>query len=414
MKLDEAIKWLETKPKFKVRTDLNKIFHALELLNNPQNDFKTIHISGTNGKGSVAHYLASIISQFESVGLFTSPYVIKFNERIQINDQQIADAELLEYILWAKEFDEEYYQSYNESFSFFELLTIIAFKYFSDKKVNYAIIEVGIGGLLDATNVVNAKLSIITSIGLDHRPQLGNTLEEILNQKLGILKPSATLITAVNGYEETIDSYAKAKSAKVFYITDNDLKIIQSFPLTFEFENAIYTPSLQGLYQAKNASLAVKAIKLLFPQITTKIINVGLKKTTNAGRFEIVSRNPFIVLDGAHNAEAVLELANSVKTIFKDKNVIVLFTSMADKPYNEMLKILNEISQNINLTVLDYPRALTTFSPEMKGQYKIYFNPIAGFEELVSKLTINDVLVITGSIFLVSKISHYLLAENEL
>lgn len=407
MKIKDAINWLEHKPRFKTKTDLEKMKKALSLLGNREKTFKAIHITGTNGKGSTAHLISKVLSKVKKVGLFTSPYVTRFNERLQINDVEIEDEKLLKYIIWAKDFDEFYFNEYDDNFSFFELLTLIMIKYFSDEKVDYAVIEVGIGGKLDATNVIDANYAIITSLGLDHTLQLGSSLEEILTEKLGILKENKMLFTAVDHYDEIILSYAAIKNAKVTFVKDNDYQVFNNFPLAFMYDSKIYTPSLQGLYQVKNIILAILVSKEIIAD--EMLIKEGIEEAVNPGRFEIITKNPFIILDGAHNYEAIDKLFISLKEIFKDKKIKVLYASMEDKPYVKMIKRIKTLTTEIYLTSLDYPRALKNFSDGVFKGLKIYKDPLNGFKTIKESLLQDDVLVVTGSIYLVSLIRSELI-----
>jgi dihydrofolate synthase/folylpolyglutamate synthase len=244
MKIKEAISWLEGKQRYKIKTDLSKMRKALNIMGNPEKDFKAIHITGTNGKGSVAHTISKVLSKVKKVGLFTSPYVTRFNERLQINDEEIDDDILLNYIIWAKEFDEKYLKEYDDNFSFFELLTLIMIKYFSDEKVDYAVIEVGIGGRLDSTNVIDADYAVITSIGLDHTKQLGDTLEKILKEKLEIAKENKKLFTAVDSLLKVILDYCISKNIELYLVSDNDYELIDKYPLTFKYEGEVYQTNL--------------------------------------------------------------------------------------------------------------------------------------------------------------------------
>lgn len=409
MKITEAIKWLEYKPRLKEKKDLSKMKQALKLLGNPEKTFKTIHVTGTNGKGSVCHFLSSALKSKYKVGLFTSPYVIRFNERLQINDLEIEDDKLLKYILWAKEFDENYFEVYNDKFSFFELLTLIMIKYFSEEKVDYAIVEVGIGGRLDSTNVIDADYAVITSLGVDHVEQLGSSKESILKEKLGIVKNNKTLFTAVVNYDEVIDEDIFSKNAKVDYLTDNDFKISSNYPLAFTYQDEVYYSGLQGLYQVKNAILAIKVLKRL--SLDDAFIKKGIKEAVNPGRFEIISKEPLIILDGAHNFEAMQKLTESLELIFKDKKIKILYGTMEDKPYQKIVPLLRALTNEIYLTSVAFPRALKDFNEKLFKGLKVYTNPLEAFIQLKSSLTSNDILVITGSMYLVSLIRNCIL-EN--
>lgn len=406
MKVKEAINWLETKPRFKEKVSLDKMKNALKILDHPEKNFKAIHITGTNGKGSVAKFLSNTLKTNYKVGLFTSPYIVKFNERIQINNEFIKDEDLLEYILWAKDFDDKYFSKYQDNFSFFELLTLIAIKYFNDQNVDYAIIEAGIGGKLDSTNVIDSKISVITSVGIDHVDQLGETLEEILEQKLGIVKEEGVLFTAIKDFNDVIDNTILNKNAKVKYITNN-FEIINEYPLEFKYNDLTYKPNLQGLYQINNAMLAIEVLKYLNQD--KKVIIKGINETINPGRFEIIKTNPTIILDGAHNFEAIKKLTESLKLMFPNKKINILFTAMGDKPYIKMVKRLKETTPYVYLTQLTLPRALKNFNEDVFKGLKVYEKPLEAFLTIKETLDVDDILVITGSMYLVSEIRNYIL-----
>lgn len=400
MNLKEAISWLENRPRFKDKISLEKMNSLNIKLGSPDKYFKSIHITGTNGKGSTAHFLSGILKTKYKVGLFTSPYILKFNERLQINDQMISDERLLEYILKIKEFIENYEVLIDDKFTFFELLTIIAFQYFKDEEVDYAIIEVGIGGKLDSTNIINSELAIITSLGKDHEMQLGSSLESILDNKLGIVKNETPLFTAVTGFDEMINNHVKTMDTTVKYISRSDAEIINNFPLEFKFENVLYKPKMQGLFQVNNALLAINAAKLIDDSFNEEELVEGINNSYNPGRFELIKEKPYVILDGAHNKEAMLALSESIGMFFNKDKVKVLFACMDDKPFDEMISILKKMSSEIILTEIDYHRAYKVSS--MHENLLKYQDPIKGYKEITKRLKEDEVLIITGSLYFVS------------
>lgn len=400
--INELINWVENRPRFKDKTDLKKMQQAASFLGDPQNDYQVIHITGTNGKGSTAHFISSVLSQVKRVGLFTSPYVVKFNERIQINDQMISDADLLKNLSFMKTFIESYEAQTDETFTFFEIMTLMAFKYFSDQKVDYAIIEVGIGGTLDSTNIVNPRLSIITSLGFDHQNQLGDSLESILKNKLGIVKKHTPLITGVEGFDDQINAHATFMESAVFYLKDEMITIQQKSPLIFSFEHHTYKPNLQGIYQAKNASLAIMAMHYLEPKLPIKTIKKGISEAFNPGRFEIISEKPLIILDGAHNLSAMETLLKTIEATYPTYHKKVLFASMQDKPFLKLLDLIETITDDITLTTIDYHRAL-----DIDGlNYQKIKDPILAFNTLSQSLAEDELLLVTGSLYFVSFIRN--------
>lgn len=402
--LKELISWVENRPRFKDKTSLEKLKNCALALGNPQDNFKAIHITGTNGKGSTAQFIYSILKKEKTVGLFISPYILKFNERIQVNGMMITDKELLEYLTFMKNFILEYEKKTNESFTFFEIMTLMAFKYFSDKKVEYAIIEAGIGGKLDSTNIILPVLSIITSVGKDHEKQLGNTLESILDNKLGIVKESVPLITAVTGFDEYIKKYVKTLNTDVTFLDLNEINIINSYPLKFIFKGETYMPKLEGIYQTKNASLAIMAVNYLLPNLSKETIKKGINEAFNPGRFEIIKTSPYIILDGAHNYDGTKALVNSVLNIFPNKKIKVLFSAMQDKEYVKMLEELEKLTKEITITRLDYHRV---FDIDNLNYHKIK-DPIEAYNTLLNNLKEEEVFLVTGSLYFVSFIRNYL------
>ncbi|TNF09882.1 MAG: bifunctional folylpolyglutamate synthase/dihydrofolate synthase, partial [Bacillota bacterium] len=287
----DAINWIEKQIKFKPKTDLDRMKQAYQLLGLNLDGIKKIHVAGTNGKGSVCAYLTHILLEAGyKVGTYTSPYLVRFNERIRINFIEIPDDELLELIQKIYDFNMTFEKTYGEFLSFFELLTLMSMIHFKNQEVDCIVMEVGLGGLLDATNVLNYDLSLITSIGFDHMKQLGNTLESIAYNKLGIVKPYHHLITTVDpSLHPQFVKHCIDHQATFELYTKKNFKVISDFPVKIMVDHVIYELSLLGDYQHLNALLAIKAIHYLFPKISTHKIQQGLKKTTWAGRLEEIA-----------------------------------------------------------------------------------------------------------------------------
>ena len=397
--LKKAVKWVETRVKFKPKADLTKMTAAFSLLNiNAQ--FKKIHVAGTNGKGSTTSYVSNILIEAGyKVGSFLSPYLIKFNERIRLNMQEIDDDNLLRLLNFIHEFENSFFIQYDEHLSFFELLTLVALKYFDEQKCDFIVMEVGIGGLLDSTNVLKYDLSLITNIGFDHMKQLGTTLESIAYNKLGILKEYGILVSTVNNdLFPLFEKYVLDKNAIFHHIPQSSLKIISENPLIFDYLGVSFHPKLLGRHQAFNAALAIKGIKELDLGIEDKFILKGINETTNPGRLEVISKNPLVVIDGAHNIHGISALISSIGAIQTGK-LWVIFSALKDKEPVKMINMLQEISSNIVLTTFDDPRKLSISDIIMELNDVVFVNDFKkAFHFVKVNMNSDDTLLITGSI----------------
>ncbi len=411
--IEEAVAWIEHQVKFKPKTDLDRMRAAALALGNPQDAYKIIHVGGTNGKGSVVSYISTILNKHMKVGTYTSPYILKFNERIKVNLEMIPDDVLLNYINQMVSFNESFSSTYGETLSFFELVTLIALVYFRDQKVDIVVLEVGLGGLLDATNIVTPIASVITNIGFDHMQQLGNTLESIAYNKLGIVKPGIPLFTSVdNELMPQFDAACLEKDSRLYHIHDGLIQIESSEPLQFSYEYHHYETGLQGLYQAKNAALSIAVVNYLFPKIPIRSIKDGIHETVWPGRFEVLSRNPMVILDGAHNRHGIKALVNSVQTMYPNRVIHSLFCAMADKETSLMLEMISSISSTVTVTHFDYKRVaeLSVLLEQTPHPHKRAIeDPVVAVDTLIKDAKPDDILVITGSLYFVSFIRPYLL-----
>ena len=415
---EEAQNWIENIKRFGSRLDLTRITKALELLGNPHLEFKSIHVAGTNGKGSTSNYLKNILVEAGfKVGLYTSPYVVEFNERIKINHLNISDEALIDYTNILHDVSEKLLEEDEENIiTFFEVLTVISFLYFRDNQVDFAVIEVGLGGLLDATNVIIPEISVITNVSYDHMKQLGNTLESIALNKLGIVKENVPLVTSIEDlklypliYEVVSNKHTRVKIINHSLVTD---KVVAE-TTTFKYQEESYELFMPGYHQIKNACLAIETIRLLRLNLNLNIeeshIKNGLKNTKWPGRFEIFNHN--IVLDGAHNIGGIQALKNSVRTIFKGKNILCLFSVMKDKQHQQMIEELDNFCDELYFTEFEYQRRanaedLFFESTHYKKSYHHDFKKI--FDKLRFNLKDNDILLVTGSLYFISEIRKIL------
>ncbi len=408
----EAINWLENIKRKDKRTDLSRITKILNDFDNPQKNYMKIHVTGTNGKGSVCHILNTCLQTKYKVGVFSSPYIVKFNERIKFNNEYIEDDILLQFINEVYVYSEKYNKENDDIIPFFELTFLISLLYFKFKKVDIAIIEVGVGGLLDSTNCFNYELSLITNVGLDHTATLGDNLESISNHKLGILKEGNTLYTSVD--EELIPhfkKYCRKNKVKQNYIIKKDISIIkQSITnTTFIYNDFTFTTSLLGVHQVFNLSLAINVLNDYF-KFSYFEINKFIKNITFNGRFEIISTNPLTIVDGAHNIDGITSLVSTVKALFNEK-VNFCFAAMKDKETEKMINQIESVAKTISFTQINYYR--TQEALEFKSNLEnvnYYTNIEDAIKELQNK---NETVIYTGSLYFISEIRKILSKHHQ-
>jgi len=418
----DAKTWIENIHRFGDKLDLTRMQNACGLLGHPERSFKSIHVAGTNGKGSTANYIKNILfdAGFKT-GIYTSPYVVSFNERIGIDDYFISDERLLGYANFIREFWEDYQKQFGEVITFFEVLTLIAFLYYRDERVDYAVIEVGLGGLLDATNVIVPEVTCITNISYDHMKQLGNTLESIALNKLGIVKQDVPLVTSVEDkhlfplfYSETAKKNARLK---IIDFTQVDLVSVKQLT-TFRYRSQLYELKLPGFHQIKNATLAIEVIRTLRLRNHLKIsesnIRKGLKITTWPGRFEIFEDR--IILDGAHNIGGIESLRLTLSAVFPDSRVICLFCMMADKEHQKAIAELDNFVDEVHFTEIDYPRranAVDLFNESHHPAKYVDLDFREVFARLKGSLKEHEVLLVTGSLYFVSEIRRLIVETDQ-
>lgn len=361
----EFINWVESQKRFSKKEDLSKMNYLMHLFNHPEQKFKSIHITGTNGKGSTVAMLRAILrDKGLNVATFTSPYITVFNERIGYNNQNISDEDLLKYANQILAKYDLIVQDGYELPTFFEFITLLAFIYFADiPNLDIALIEVGMGGKLDCTNVITPVLSIITNVALDHMHILGNTQEEILIQKLGIVKPNIPLVYNLKDIKliNIVKDYAKNFNACTYNVNYDDLKIIKfndDYSL-FDYQEYLNIKlNLLGLHQIENACLVIEAFKIIKEQfnLTNDNLYNGLQKTFWQGRLEILSKNPYILVDGGHNIDGISRVCEFVKSLnYKYKRAVISISD--DKEKEQMIKILDQTFDEIIFTKYTYSRS---------------------------------------------------------
>jgi len=418
MKYRELINELYSRRTKGIKIGLDRVQSVLEKLGNPHKSFKAVHISGTNGKGSVSNILYRLFRAHGlNAGLFTSPHLTRFTERIVVNDREILEDEIIALIEKIKPFGQE--------LTFFEYVTVMAFLYFKEAEVEYAVLETGMGGRLDATNVVIPEVSVITSIGLDHEEFLGNDIKSIAWEKAGIIKKGIPVVTSkqTSEAEEVIRKKAEEADSKIFIYGKDfsaQLKSMTLDGITFTFQPSAFSLSsafslpLTGFHQLENVAVAMQAFMIAYPHWDENHIKEGLKNVKMPGRLEIVSREPLVVLDIAHNPHAANALISSLKKL-TDKKPVVVFGIMSDKDVQGFIKCFENYAYKIIFTSPNYERALQyeELSKRLNGFSKYIDSakePEKAFKEGLSLCKKNpDIyLLCTGSAYLIGEIKDFL------
>lgn len=385
MNYNQAVSWILSLERFGIKLGLERINKLLDKLGNPQNELKAIHVAGTNGKGSVCAMLESVLMEAGyKVGKYTSPHLIKFNERITVNSEEIENNELAKLIQKIKPLHT------NETF--FEVTTAMAFLYFKEKNVDFAVIEVGLGGRLDATSVISRPLvSVITNVDLEHTEHLGRTVEEIAKEKAAIIKNKGIVVTGAEGEAlAAIEKFSKEKKAKLLNARPTDAKL-----------------SLQGDFQKINAGIAIKTIKALKNHnvfIPKNVILEGLLKAEWPGRFQIEGN---LIYDCAHNPSGIAVLVNELVKLKQKtnyKNLILVIGIMKDKDIKTMAKEIKDIADK---AIITKPKLERSAEPKEIARffddYEIIENVKQAVKYAKSVAKKDDLVVVTGSIFLVGE-----------
>ena len=396
------------------RPQLERMRWLLKQAGNPQTHFPTVHIVGTNGKGSTTSYLQNILTKSGyQVGTFTSPYITRFNERISINGTEIPDKGLISLVAKAQGLldDLEEHTAFERPTEF-ELVTLLMFLYFDLKQVDLAIIEAGIGGQLDSTHVLSPELVICTSIGFDHTETLGNSLLDIANHKAGVMQENTPILLGRVSTE--VEHFFNQKSHDLqapLAVIDKEIQLLPKDNQTIQVSYDHWkSPNLKlpmlGQHQENNAGLAVTAAHLLaqtFPKITDKSIQEGIEETHWPGRSEWIGN---IYLDGAHNPQGIASLKQVLKDNFANRRVHILFAGLRRKPLADLLEELKDY--DITVTSFDFFEALPL------DDYPQDFKRVADYREWLAQAesaNSDDLFVVTGSLYFISEVRNYLTNE---
>ena len=414
MNYAEARVYLDETSKYGSVLGLENMKALLDRLDNPQKSLKFIHISGTNGKGSVLAYLSTILYKAGyRTGRYISPTLFSYRERIQVNEEVIEKESLAKHVTSIAQAVENMKENDAGTPTAFEIETALAFLYFKEKKCDIVVLETGLGGALDATNIIQTtQLEVIAPISMDHTDVLGKTLREIALQKAGIIKPHTTVVTAVQQTEarEVLQQVCVEKGSRFCEVDTAEIRnvhygyIQQSFSYK-DWENIKI--SLAGEFQIQNAALALEAINQLRREgftLPDEAVYEGMQQAKWNGRFTIMSQEPVIILDGAHNPQAAEALKKSLESYFKDRNIYYIFGVFKDKDYKKIIEITAPLAEHIiTIETPDNPRALpadilknevekVNASVETGGSIE------AAIKKNLSYMGADDVLVIFGSL----------------
>lgn len=407
----DAIRYIEDRKGMK--SDFAHVQQLFENHGNFQRSLRVIHVAGTDGKGSTVNFLRSILQAAGyRVGTFTSPYLEVHNDRIRINDVFIPDEDLVRLVqTYQEEFDEGRY-------SFFEVDTFLALRYFYEQQVDVAIVEVGMGGRLDATNVVTPMVSVITNIGWDHMQYLGDTIEKIAWEKAGIIKPGVPCVIGyamVETAKQVIQQRASALQAPFLESLAPRGSRGQGDGLLFEYHNESYFIQSAALYQIENATLALSVAAILHDQQLLTLPHAsrvqGLQQAHWKGRFERMLTKPITYIDGAHNAHGMAALLETLQRFqAMGQSLTIVFTALKDKDTDGMMKQLLRLNVPIRVTQFDFDRAKAAW--DIADHYPVKICPdwqCCIQEVLQEAQQKNQVVIITGSLYFITLAREYLL-----
>ena len=432
MNYKEALKYIEETHKFGIRLGLDNMTKLLDLLGNPQDNLNIIHMSGTNGKGSTCSFITSILKEAGyKVGLYTSPFLETFTERIRINGENIPEEDVARIISLIKEKIE---QMVKEGYSYpteFEIVTTMAFYYYYEQNVDYVALEVGLGGRYDATNIIkSSQVSVIGSISLDHTNILGDNISKIAYEKGGIIKENGVAIVYNQSDEvkNVIKQICYDKNATYIETNFDDIDIKKSDIYSQVYDVTIFDESYEnieikliGEHQINNSILALTVIKYLECnkglKIDDKSIRRGLINTKWPGRIEKISENPLFIIDGAHNEDGALSLAKAIDKNFKYRNLTLLIGMLEDKDIDSVLDILIPKFNKVITTTPDNPRAID--SSKLKGKILRYTDNVVDKKDIEEALNYtlessndNDVIISAGSLYMIGSIRRLMTNNN--
>lgn len=407
---EEVIHYMETKQNKRSHLELTQIQSMFETHGNFQLTYPTVHIAGTNGKGSTTNFIAQVLIEAGyRVGMYTSPYFETHLDRIRLNGNNIP---VNRFVDLANRFHDDFERF---DLTFFEIDTFIALRYFFEEKVDIGVIEVGLGGRLDATNVIIPRVSVITNIGFDHMEYLGNTLAAIAFEKAGIIKKGVPCVIGCNCVPESIEVFeqvTKERSARLHQASfPQNIEITKDTSFTYEGEK--FALGTLARYQPLNASLAIAALRELQHQgwkITNDHLHHGLYSALWKGRFEPIHHRPDWFIDGAHNLHGMTALVETLKPIAdQGRSIHILFSALRDKPYDAMLTLLETISQDITVSEFTHYRMKKASEIAQNHPVKVEVDYRKVLKEWMKESSLSkDLYLITGSLYFLSEVMAYL------
>lgn len=429
MKDLKALKYLEELRVLGSNYGLERTERLLKLVGDPHKKIRLIHIAGTNGKGSTSSILGKVLIEHGyKVGFFNSPHLEEIEETIRINDDNIAEEELVNLLEEIKPYVNKIVEEGYKHPTEFEVLTCVMFLYLYRQKVDFGVIEVGLGGRLDSTNVITPILSIITSISLDHTNILGNTVEEITSEKVGIIKENIPVITCKQKDKviNIIKSKALLTNSKLTIVDSNNFNLLEivndDIPyqrVSINFNNNKYTLdlSLLGKHQIINLSLAIKALeelqRLNYINIEINKLYKGVKSVKWKGRLEVLKKNPYIVIDGAHNIAGIEFLKSNIEEYFKYQKLYLILGILNDKNVEEMVKVIAPLATEVYTVTPNSIRAAS--ANELKEIVLRYNNNCIAFDDYdkviqlsLSKASKDDLIIASGSLYMIGEIRKIL------
>lgn len=417
---EDAIEWIHGTLRLGIKPGLARMDYMMGKLNHPEKANKWVHIAGTNGKGSTLTFVRNCLEEAGyKTGTFTSPYIESFNERISINGVPVSDDMIVTLANRIKPLAEELKETIYGPPSEFEIITAMMFLCFAEyEKIDIGIIEVGLGGRLDSTNILTPLVSVVTTIGMDHMEFLGDTIEQIASEKAGIIKPGVPVISGVSQPEaqKTMSEIAEKNKSSIALLNQDFSMTLADDIIKYETIHGSQiedlTIGLQAVHQLDNAALAIKVVQYLNTfadfSIDEVAIKRGLKNAVWPGRMEQISSKPFIMIDGAHNPEGVMALARSIESYHGHKKVVV--SILVDKNHQEMIQILKKIPDcEVLITTFDYPRAMTAEQiTRMSEEESISMN--ANWQQELNSIIFSEKdtkFFITGSLYFIAEVRRY-------